>query len=44
MLSYLLKYRKNTESRNPKFVKTKNRRMMLPSNCAVCSSKKIEIY
>ena len=38
MLSYCLKCRKNTESKNPKAVKTKNRRM-LSSKCAVCSSK-----
>ena len=40
MLSYCLKCRKNTESENPKAVKTNNRRIMLSSNCAVCGSKK----
>ena len=34
MLSYCLKCRKN------KAVKTKNGRIMLSSNCAVCGSKK----
>ena len=42
MLSYCLKCRKKTESKNPKFGKTKNRRMMLSPNCAVCSSKELE--
>ena len=40
MVSYCLKCRKNTESKNPKFVKTKNRRIMLLSKCPVCNSKK----
>ena len=40
MLSYCLKYRKNTESKNPKVIKTKNRRIMLLSNCVVCNGKK----
>ena len=35
-----LKCRKNTKSKNPKVVKTKNRRRMLLSKCAVCDSKK----
>ena len=39
MLSYV-KCRKNTESKNPKVVKTKNGRIMLLSKCAVCNSKK----
>ena len=34
------KVEKNTESWNPKFVKTKNERMMLSSKCGVCDSKK----
>ena len=37
---YCLKCRKNTESKNPKVAKTKNRRIMLLSKCAVCDSKK----
>ena len=40
MLSYYLKCRKNTGSKNPKTVKTKSRRTMLLSKCAVCDSKK----
>ena len=45
MLSYYcLKCRRNTESKNPKVAKRKNRRMMLLSKCAVCDSKKIKIY
>ena len=40
MLWYCLKCRKNTESKNPRVEKTKNRRIMLSSNCAVCGSKK----
>ena len=40
MLSYCLKCRQNTENKNPKAVKTKNERIMLSSNCAVCGSKK----
>ena len=39
MLSYCLKYRKNTENKNPKDVNTKNGRIMLLSKCAVCDSK-----
>ena len=38
--SYCLKCRKNTESKNPKVVLTKNRRIMLLSECAVCNSEK----
>ena len=40
MLSHSLKCRKNTESKNPKVARTKNRRIMLLSKCAVCDSKK----
>ena len=40
MLSYCLKCRKNTESKNPKFVWSKNGRIMLLSNSAVCDRKK----
>ena len=39
MLSYYLKCRKNTESKNPKVPGTKNERMLL-SKCAVYDSKK----
>ena len=40
MLSYCLKCRKNTESKNSKVVKTKNGRIMLLLKCEVCDSKK----
>ena len=40
MLSYCLKCRKNTESKNPKVSRTKNGRIMLLSKCAVCDIKK----
>ena len=40
MLSYCLKCRKNTESKSPQAVKTKNGRIMFLSKCAVCDSKK----
>ena len=40
MLSYCLKCRKNIESKNPRFVRAINSRMMLSSNCADCGNKK----
>ena len=40
LLSYCLKCRKNTESKNPKVAKTKNGRIILLSICAVCDRKK----
>ena len=42
MSSYYVKCRKNTESKNPKVVKTNNGRIMLLSKCAVCDSKKLK--
>ena len=39
-MSYCLKCRKNTESKNPKLVRTKNGKIMLLSTCPVCNSKK----
>ena len=42
MLPYCLKCKKNTESKNPKVVRTKNGRIMLLSNCLVGNSKKAE--
>ena len=39
MLSYCLKCRKNTESKNPKVVRTKNGKIVLLSKCAVCNRK-----
>ena len=40
MFSYCLKRRKNAQSKNPKFLKSKNGRLMLLSKCAACDSKK----
>ena len=40
MLSHCLMCRKNTESKNPKAVRTKNRRKMFLLKCVVCDSKK----
>ena len=40
MLSYCLKRGKNTESKNPKVVQTKNRRIMLLAKYGVYDSKK----
>ena len=40
MLSYCLKCKKNTENKNPKFLKTKNGRVMLLSKCALCNKEK----
>ena len=39
MLSYCLKCRKNTESKNTKIARTKNGRIILLSRYAVCDSK-----
>ena len=40
MLSYCLKCRKYTESKNPKFVRGQNGRIMLLSKCEAYDSKK----
>ena len=40
MLLFCLKCRENTECKNPKVVKTKNRRIRLLLKCEVCNSKK----
>ena len=40
MLSYCLKCRKNTESKNPKVARTKNGRIMFLSKYEMCDSKK----
>ena len=40
MLSYCLKYKKNSESINPKVSATSNGRTMILSKCAICGSKK----
>ena len=42
MLSYCLKCRKNTESKNSNVARAKNGRIMLLSNCAVCDNKKLK--
>ena len=42
MLSFCLKCRRNTESKNPKVARTKNGWMMLLSKCAVCNIKKLK--
>ena len=41
MLFHYVKCRKNTESKNPKTVRTRNGRMMLLSN-QVCNNKKLK--
>ena len=43
MLSCCLKCRKNTESKNPKVARSKNQRIIILSNCAVCDNKKSKI-
>ena len=40
MLSYCLKCKTNTESINPKVLKTTNGKTMILSKCAICGSKK----
>ena len=40
MLAYCLKCKKNTESINPKVLKTTNGKTMILSKSAICSSKK----
>ena len=40
MISYCLKCKRNTESINPKVLKTTNGRMMILSKCAICGGKK----
>ena len=40
MLSYCLKFKKNTESINPKVSKTTNGKSMILSKYAICGSKK----
>ena len=37
-----MKCKKNTESKNPKFERTQNGRVMILSKCAVCDSKKLK--
>ena len=40
MLSYCLKFKKNTENINPKVSKTSNGKTMILSKCAIYGSKK----
>ena len=40
MLSYCLKCKINTESINPKVLKTTNSKIMILSKCNICRSKK----
>ena len=40
MLSYCLKCKRNTESTNPKVLKTTNGKAIILSKCAICGSKK----
>ena len=40
MLSYCLKYKKNTENINPIVSNTTNSKTMILSKCAICGSKK----
>ena len=44
MLSYCLKCRKNTESKNPEVLNTKSGKTMLLSSYEVCANKKIQIH
>ena len=44
MLSYCLKCRKNTESKNPNVLCIKNRRIMLLSKYSVCNTKKFKLF
>ena len=42
MLSYCLKGRKNTESKNSKVARAKIERIMFLLKCSVCDSKKLK--
>ena len=44
MFSYCLKCGKNTDSKNAKFVRTKNERIMLLSEFSVCNSRKLTFF
>ena len=43
MLTYCMKFRKNTKNLNSKIFKTKNNRLIMQSKCPVCGIKKIKI-
>ena len=38
--TYCLAYRKHTKSINPKIVRNRQNRLMIQSDCAICSSRK----
>ena len=40
MKTYCIACKKDTENKNPKVFKTKNRRLILKSICSVCNNKK----
>ena len=40
MLTYCLICKKDAENKNAKMMKTKNGRLVLSSNCVICSNKK----
>ena len=40
MTTYCLKCRRDTENIDPKMVRTKNNRLVMPSKCSVCGIKK----
>ena len=40
MKTYCVSCKKDTENKNPKVFKTKNKRLMLKSVCSVCGNKK----
>ena len=43
MLCYCLKCKENTESINPRVLKTSMGKTMILSKCAICGSKKLKI-
>ena len=40
MKTYCIVCKKDTENKNPKVFKTKNKRLILKSTCSVCNNKK----
>ena len=40
MLAYCLKSKKNTESINPRVLKTSNGKIIILARCAICNSRK----
>ena len=43
MLTYCLVCKRNRENKDAKMIKTKNGRLLLSSNCAVCGNEKSRI-